>query len=46
MSKLRKRNKLEELQDYISSVGDNDHEVGDNNEIFLQVSVIVSWICI
>ena len=41
MSKLRKRNKLEELEDYISSEGGNDQEVDDNDEVFLQVRVIV-----
>ena len=46
MSKLRKRNKSEELQDYISSVGDNGHEVDDNNEVFLQVRVLAFCTCL
>ena len=39
MSKWRKRNKSEELEDCISSEGDNDHEVDDKDEVFLQVRV-------
>ena len=46
MSKWRKRNKSEELEDCISSEGDNDHEVDDKDEVFLQVRVIVFCICI
>ena len=46
MSKLRKRNKSEEFEDCISTEGDNDHEVDDNDEVFLQVSVIVFCMCI
>ena len=33
MSKLSKTNKSEEFEDYISSEGDNDHEVDDNDEL-------------
>ena len=46
MSKLRKRNKSEEFEGYISIEGDNDHEVDDNDEVFLQVRAIVFCICI
>ena len=46
MSKLRKRNKLEEFEYCISSEGGNDHEVDDNDEVFLQVRVIVFCLCI
>ena len=46
MSKLRKRNKSEESEDCISSKADNDHDVDDNDEVFLQVRVIVFCICI
>ena len=46
MSKLRKRNKSEEFEDYISTEGDNDHEVDDNDKVFLQVRVIVFCMCI
>ena len=46
MSKLRKRNKSEELEDCISSEGDNGHKVDDNDEVFLQVRVIMFCICI
>ena len=41
-----KKNKLEELEDCISSERDNDHEVDDNDEVFLQVRVIMFCICI
>ena len=41
MSKLRKRNKLEEFEYCISSEGVNDHEVDNNDEVFLQVRVII-----
>ena len=46
MSKLRKRNKSEEFEGCISIEGDNDHEVDDNDEVFLQVRVIMFCICI
>ena len=46
MSKLRKRDKSEEFEGYISIEGDNDHEVDDNDEVFLQVRAIVFCICI
>ena len=46
MSRLRKINKSEEFEDCIFSEGDNDHEVDDNDEVFLQVRVIVFCICI
>ena len=46
MSKLRKRNKSEEFEDYISSEGGNDHEVDDNDEVILQVRIIVFCLCI
>ena len=46
MSKLRKTKESEEFEDYISSEGDNDQEVDDNDKVFLQVRVIVSCICI
>ena len=46
MSRLRKKNKSEEFEDRIFSEGDNNHEVDDNDEIFLQVRVIVFCICI
>ena len=46
MSKLRKRNKSEEFEGYISIEGDNDHEVDDNDEVFLQVRAIVFCVCI
>ena len=46
MSRLRKINKSEEFEDWIFSEGDNDHEVDDNDEVFLQVRVIVFCICI
>ena len=41
MSKLRKRNKLGEFEYCISSEGGNDHEVDNNDEVFLKVRVIV-----
>ena len=41
-----KEKKLEKLEDCISSEGDNDHEVDDNDEVFLQVRVIMFCICI
>ena len=46
MSKLRKRNKSEEFEGYISNEGDIDHEVDDNDEVFLQVRAIAFCICI
>ena len=46
MSKSRKRNKSEELEDCISSERDNDHEVDDNDEVFLHVRVTMFCICI
>ena len=46
MTKLRKINESEEFEDCISSEGDNDHEVDDNDEVFLQVRVIIFCICI
>ena len=46
MTKLRKRNKSEEFEVYISIEGDNDHEVDDKDEVFLQVRAIVFCICI
>ena len=46
MSKSRKRNKSKELEDCISSEGDYDHEVDDNDEVFLKVRVIMFCICI
>ena len=46
MSQLRKRKKSEEFEDCIPSERDSDHEVDDNNEIFLQVRVMVFCICI
>ena len=39
MSRLRKINNSEEFEDCIFSEGDNDHEVDDNDEVFLQVRV-------
>ena len=39
MSKLRKRKRSEEFEDYIPSEGDSDHEVDGNNEVFLLVRV-------
>ena len=46
MSKLSKTNKSEEFEDYISSEGDNDHEVDDNDEVLWQVRVILLCIYI
>ena len=46
MSRLRKINKSEEFEDCIFSEGDNDHEVDDKDEVFLQVRVIIFCICI
>ena len=40
-----KKNKSEEFEDCIFSE-DNDHEVVDNDEVFLQVMVIFFCICI
>ena len=46
MSKSRKRNKSEEFEGYISSEGDIDQEVDDNDEAFLQVRAIAFCVCI
>ena len=46
MSRSIKRNKSEEFEGYISSEGDIDHEVDDNDEAFLQVRAIAFCICI
>ena len=40
-----KKNKSEEFEDCIFSE-DNDHEVDDNDEVFLQVKVIFFCICV
>ena len=41
MSKLRKRKKSEEFENYILSEGDSDHEADDNDEVFLQFRAMV-----
>ena len=45
MSKLRKWKKSEEFEDFLPSEGHSDHEVDDNNEVFLQVRITVFCIC-
>ena len=44
-SKLRKRKKSEEFEDYIPSEWNSDYKVDDKDEVFLQVRVAVFCVC-
>ena len=46
LGKIKKSEEVEEVEDYIPSEGDSDHELDDIDEVFLQVRVMVFCICI